>query len=476
MLLRGARASNSQPPPTSTASSNGPSKQKSDTCGISVAFSTAVVSPAKVSIMHTESGNKLNREIWSSVQRNKSGPVASIEKLDVEKQQKPFNTSARIGHSDKLVTSSQISAPSPKIDGSMSMRDIMGQSCAINSERDSHVPLKSKNQELCSDMSSLNIITQGPQHGEAQYKELLSSHTAAKDASSSKDPVAPIDQSELKLESQLQVAESDTCTVKDDILSFDIQRRGDPEVTSRTDNLHKLGQLSDSSRVLYSQESFHLSNVNFDSNNVDKKPSKFSVPQAYDDPVISSGYAGNRTRSFTDLDASVNNYSSNLPTEPKLMHDERRSGELVNHDSSSGNDIGESSIISNILSMDFDSWDESLASPQNLAKLLGETDKQLGSLGASNSKKVQNSNQSRFSFAREEHQESNFEPLFAGFEQTLRNHSFTNGFKDSGNYYDGSTSNGYSTSSGQQPSNFGSIHSHNSPNRFSGELTAASFL
>ncbi|KAL8146207.1 hypothetical protein AgCh_004086 [Apium graveolens] len=463
----GARASNSQPPPTSMASSNGPSKQKSDTCGISVAFSTAVVSPAKVSIMHSDSGKKLNGEIWSSVQRNKTGPVASVEILNADKQQKPSNAYAKIEHTDKLVTSSQISAPLPKLDGSMKMRDNTGQSCAINSVRDSHDLVESKIQELCSDMLSPNMITQGPQHGDAQYKDLSSSRTAAKDAASSKDPVAPSDQSELKLESRLQVAESDTCTVKDDILSFDIQRRGDPEVTSRTDNLHNIGQLSDSSRVLYSQEAFHLSNLNFDSNNVDKKPSKFTVPQAYNVPVISSGYAGNLTRSYTDLDTNVNNYSSLLPTELKVMHDGRRSGELVKHDSSSGNEMGESNIISNILSMDFDSWDKSLASPQNLAKLLGETDKQLGSLGASNSKKVQNSNQSRFSFAREEHQASNSEPSFTGFEKTLRNHSFTNGFKDNGNYYDGGTSNGYSTSSGQQPGNFGSIHSYNSPNRFS---------
>ncbi|KAK1398496.1 CCR4-NOT transcription complex subunit 4 [Heracleum sosnowskyi] len=461
----GARASNSQPPQTSMASSNGPSKQKSDTCGVSVAFSTAAVSPGKVSIMHSDSGRKFNGEIWSSVQRNKSGPVASVEILDVDKQQKPSNASPKIGHSDKLVTSGHISTPSQKLDGSMSMRNMTGKSCGISSERDSHVPVESKSQELCSDMLLLNVVTQGAQHGDTQYEDFLSSHTAAKDASSRKDPVAPRDQSELKLKSRLQLAESDTCTVKDDILSFDIQRRGDLEVTNHTDNQHNVGQSSDSSTVLNSQEAFHLPNVNFDSNNVDKKPSKFSVPQAYNVPVISIGYPGNRTRSSTDLDGSVNNYSYMLPNELKSKHDGRHSGELVNHDSISGNDMGESSIISNILSMDFDSWDESLASPQNLAKLLGETDKQLGSLAASNSKKVQNSNQSRFSFAREEHRASNFEPSLTGFEQTLRNHSLTNGFKDNGNYCDAGTSNGHLR--GQQPGNFASIHSHNSQNKFS---------
>ncbi|KAG6397681.1 hypothetical protein SASPL_143851 [Salvia splendens] len=42
----------------------------------------------------------------------------------------------------------------------------------------------------------------------------------------------------------------------------------------------------------------------------------------------------------------------------------------------------ESSIISNILSLDFDSWDKFVTSPQNLAKLLGETDRRQGSYGA----------------------------------------------------------------------------------------------
>ncbi|XP_042042250.1 uncharacterized protein LOC121787544 [Salvia splendens] len=64
--------------------------------------------------------------------------------------------------------------------------------------------------------------------------------------------------------------------------------------------------------------------------------------------------------------------------------------------------MGESRIISNILSMDFDPWDESLISPQNLAKLLGENDKQQGSFGFPGSRKNNTSTQSRFSFAREE--------------------------------------------------------------------------
>lgn len=68
-------------------------------------------------------------------------------------------------------------------------------------------------------------------------------------------------------------------------------------------------------------------------------------------------------------------------------------------------DAGESSIISNILSMNFDIWeDNSIASPHNLAKvLLGEKDMKPGfPKDTSSSWKFQNSGQSRFSFARED--------------------------------------------------------------------------
>ncbi|KAL9284066.1 putative transcription factor C2H2 family [Arabidopsis thaliana] len=61
----------------------------------------------------------------------------------------------------------------------------------------------------------------------------------------------------------------------------------------------------------------------------------------------------------------------------------------------------EDAILSNILSLDFDPWDESLTSPHNLAELLGEVDQRSSTLKPSNFLK-QHNNQSRFSFARYE--------------------------------------------------------------------------
>lgn len=60
---------------------------------------------------------------------------------------------------------------------------------------------------------------------------------------------------------------------------------------------------------------------------------------------------------------------------------------LPNLDSQSAIDLGESSLISNIL--DLDSWDDSLTSPQNLAKFLGKSDKSEVPMKLSNSCKGQ---------------------------------------------------------------------------------------
>lgn len=59
-------------------------------------------------------------------------------------------------------------------------------------------------------------------------------------------------------------------------------------------------------------------------------------------------------------------------------------------------DMAESSIISNILSLELDTWEDSLV------KLLGESDEQCSSFKAPTLRKVQDKNQSRFSFARQE--------------------------------------------------------------------------
>ncbi|KAJ6803633.1 uncharacterized protein M6B38_189160 [Iris pallida] len=75
----------------------------------------------------------------------------------------------------------------------------------------------------------------------------------------------------------------------------------------------------------------------------------------------------------------------------------------ANFDRSTSLDVPESSIISDILSLDFDPWDHALSSANDFAKLLGRTNKEDGSL-FSTSRNSSIISQSRFSFARQDNQ------------------------------------------------------------------------
>lgn len=80
----------------------------------------------------------------------------------------------------------------------------------------------------------------------------------------------------------------------------------------------------------------------------------------------------------------------------------KRFSDVANIDETTGVDMGESCIISDKLSLDFDPWDDSLSSSaNNFAKLLCETELQDDSFKLSSSWNLQNCNQSRFSFARQ---------------------------------------------------------------------------
>ncbi|KAI5410013.1 hypothetical protein KIW84_055475 [Lathyrus oleraceus] len=94
---------------------------------------------------------------------------------------------------------------------------------------------------------------------------------------------------------------------------------------------------------------------------------------------------------FRGSKALCNGYSEKLDSTGSysLLHDKRNDhhiGRLISKTINIGNDVvtidkGESSIISNILSIDFDPWDDSITSPYNIVKLLSDnTDSQPGPL------------------------------------------------------------------------------------------------
>ncbi|XP_044473449.1 uncharacterized protein LOC123201912 isoform X3 [Mangifera indica] len=134
------------------------------------------------------------------------------------------------------------------------------------------------------------------------------------------------------------------------------------------------------------------------------------APMKYD-TVSSPLTSKNEVSSFVSLDATVDhsrvfsevglgNYLENYDSKPHLR-------------SSLASDVGEGSIISKILSIDSDSWEDSLTSPSSLVKLLSKNDQQYNSLKIPNLFKESESRQSRFSFARQDDlsdQISDFEP------------------------------------------------------------------
>ncbi|XP_077214478.1 uncharacterized protein LOC143849357 [Tasmannia lanceolata] len=118
--------------------------------------------------------------------------------------------------------------------------------------------------------------------------------------------------------------------------------------------------------------------------------------------VLSNGYKENKFGSSTSELGNVSECSEMFSNVEQVRYLERLNGDASEVEKTAIVDMGESIIISNILSMDSDAWGNSLTSPHSLAKLFSESDKQNGSLRLSNSRKPQNSNQSRFSFARQE--------------------------------------------------------------------------
>ncbi|KAK9291149.1 hypothetical protein L1049_009337 [Liquidambar formosana] len=118
--------------------------------------------------------------------------------------------------------------------------------------------------------------------------------------------------------------------------------------------------------------------------------------------------------------------------------------------------MGESNIISNIMSMDLDAWDDPLSFPHSLVKLLSETDGQHGSLKIPSLWKVQSSNQSRFSFARQEDFENQHVPS---------KYSAPHGFMENKNPCVDECQNMFSPSSFAGPDNFPDSHSVTSSNQ-----------
>lgn len=208
-------------------------------------------------------------------------------------------------------------------------------------------------------------------------------------------------------------------------------------------------------------------NLNADSLFVDKQYNNNSHFRASNISTAINSNMENLISSTTDMPHGNSFLHHN---EGRGRHVGRLSGDVPNANCNSFVDNGENSIISNILSMDFNMWDNTLTS-QNLAKLLGETEKQSPS-----SRKVQNNNQSRFSFARQEDsngQDFRIRPSLEIIEQMQRNQSLRRDFPENGNVHLDKfhNSGGFYSNNYDGSVNHSSSLSLNSSNKLSGECS-----
>lgn len=467
------RASNCPPPVANAACSNGPSKQKPDTFNGPIAFSPAVASSSQTSTVHSELGKKLFlTEEGQNIQAK--GKMDKVESMKQHMGMDPLTTA-----SDYPISAygdpSSAGLPVPEDNDEdicmppeiISPVDVIRQMCAPGVGKDRGVSVNGNTQSLCSELSSMSIDRnlRDEQSGVAkpyertlQYYtepvgELSASATAIRAATVSNEECVPSEQRDWRLNSRSQVVANAFSEAEDDLQSFNDQRLKDPEVVIHSsympksdDSLHLSNHPREHS--LRYTESFREANFNADPLFGHRNAHEGSLPHSFSTSVVSNGYAENLVSSSTSLDRAVER--SYLPPDEgkgRQMGGFQRNVTNVDNDAASL-DMGESSIISNILSMDFDAWDDPLTSPQNLAKLFGETDKQHGSLKLSSSWKVQNSNQSRFSFARQEdskNQEFNTDlPFNVG--RVPKNHSFSQDFVENRVPYTDKLGNGNSFS------------------------------
>ena len=479
---RATRAPNGQPPAASIACANGPSKQKTEAVSSTLVFSSAVAGPIQASTLHGDGSKKptLNEDIQTINPQSKSESLKPLKQhTSMDCLSNPTEKLAILdGTHASLSLSNELSCPpAPKDnDGGINMPpDITdsafntGHSCASVPEK-LGVVASGQIQNLCSVMSSISIdgiardehsgvvrpnssesdpvLIKAPgiqglqQHYAEQYREPAS--TTIGKATPINGVYALSEQCDWRSDSNGQVAQDNASEVEDDVLSFDSQRLKDPEVVSRATYLPNSANSLHASRshTLPHSEVYGAVRLNADHPiSLDNRISEGSHLHSSNMSVLSNGFPENLVGNASGSDRSLDR-SFLLPNEERRNPMGRFLGDVANGDSNAAIDRGESSIISNILSLDFE-WNESLASPQRLVKLLGERDKESGSLKMSSSWKGQNNNnnnnQSRFSFARHEESRNQIfdvQPSFNAIEQFPKSRSYSQDFAERDLYMD----------------------------------------
>lgn len=408
MCYRGTRALNSQPVVANVTNVNvnvnvnGPTKRQTKVSNTTLSFSSAVASP-----VHGDDLVNKQSEESNTVQDkgNLGNPVSKKKVVGQDHRRSLSETPVTTTLPSSSTSSSLISTTSPK------NKKVSGDQERIHN--------------LSVDMSSESTTKSErlQPSEESQFVEPLTANEAQNTTKHDVNTSVTIKQSDLVSDLQKKVAEIAISEANEDFMSFN-----DTEVT-HTSYIQNPPHISP-------QHIYVSANGNLDPPSLDQNLEK--APQ----------------RAFN----ISNGHSYFHSTEGG-----RSQKEMLKDHSTAALDLGENSIISNILSMDFDPWDESLTSPHSLAKFLGESDKQVLS-----ARKTQNSNQSRFSFAREDEytdQGSNYAPNSSNFGQGVEYNNYNNSIYQDNKHSGG---NGFSSFSFEESNHFATNYLHMSENKISG--------
>ncbi|XP_042511126.1 uncharacterized protein LOC122086410 isoform X2 [Macadamia integrifolia] len=498
----GMRGSNCRPPAPSLVSSNGPARQKPE----------LVTNTIQISTLH----NDLGKKSMVTEDSHSTHPIGRSEALDFSKQ-----SVLRDGHRpvlDKLVDvqetapytySDRLSplvskdkergnAVPPNVQNSV---DIDRQSCNSTPAKDGNCATSASIQNLCSGLLSMNIESQPgnefsdstrsnssvPYHTEFrssgnqglepqsdQFREPLTMQPSRIADTLFDSWSGSGEQPNWRLDSQAQVLPDVGSKVEEDLIALGSERQNVVEAVSCPSYMpssHNPSKITNQ----YSGSSWHQSETssnsnlgNADTRIVNTRVDESSIPFKSGGSVLSNGCNVNIVGSR--IENAMPEHSNVSSSVEKGNFLGRNKDDVVSVGKNAALDMGESSIISNILSLDLDTWDDSLTSPHNLSKLLNETDKQHGSLKISSSWKAQNSNQSRFSFARNDdfaNEVADLEPSFNSNGYMANKYTAPQGSFENRDHFLDKFRNGFSSGIFEESDNHFSNHSPVSSNKLS---------
>lgn len=261
--------------------------------------------------------------------------------------------------------------------------DIVGRSNCAAQEKDGNIPEDRRILNLCSESSSVTVS--GDAHAEVPYSvpslfKISSSNHIANGLFNS-SPDEPLREGSLLSNNQ---GSKDMC--------------GSSDMASFLHSLYPANVSEDSGGPSSLHKKTHsMSGFTVDHNPVYSREDEASLPIRCVNFVANDSYQEMKFQNSAKSDR-IYRSSKSFSNEEIVEHLRRIDDDnLFNDEENSGLDAVESSIISNIMSIDFDSCEDSLTMPNGLSELLDEAD----GLGGSSWSSL-NSDQSGYSFVKQD--------------------------------------------------------------------------